>query len=44
MGPTRSAVLGNVLVPHVCEVVDPIDIVPEPLFRDVYVRKSRLDS
>jgi len=32
VGPARSAVLGNVLVPNVGQVVHSIDVVPDPLF------------
>ena len=31
MGPARSTVLGNVLVPHVGQVVGIVDVVPEDL-------------
>jgi hypothetical protein len=32
MGPARAAVLGDMLVPNVGEVIDSINIVPNPLF------------
>ena len=30
MGPTGAAVLGNVLIPHVSQVVDTTDVAPVP--------------
>jgi len=35
MSPARSAILWNVLVPHVSEVVGALDVLPDPLVREV---------
>lgn len=45
MGPAGTAVLGNVLVADVGEIVSSVNVVPDPGFRDlVSWNQGRLDQ
>jgi hypothetical protein len=42
VGPAGAAVLGEMLVPHISEIVDPIGVVPNEVFRKGYIGEGLL--